>query len=395
MSARTYFLLKQKALPNDRQKIIWTLQFFVGNAEPWARGKLGLFHNPNRGDPYPDYAAFETDARVVFGAMNRATEARNNVFSICQKEGETIGQFLHRFRPEADASEMSDAALIHRLRQCLPATIQTSVAVLRGGAAPERIAEWYEALHLIDQSQVTSAAILNSVPAASRPLQVPIVEMDAGDESSCQATQDKEREKTALLKEIATEVICGVKTVLPTTNRFSILEHCTDLTAQSMNAASQSPVLSTIPEVQSTNPATTEEHPPFILVRSCGSSKRSSTNLKLRLEPVDSHQPMDATALLDTGATGLFIDEPYVEAKRFTRQKLPRSIPVYNIDGTLNEHGSVKECVDLIVRYGDHTERARFYVTQLGGDALVVGHPWLVQHNPEINWVTGEVKMTR
>src|SRR6201985_3206221 len=142
-------------------------------------------------------------------------------------------------------------------------------------------------------------------------------------------------------------------------------------------------------------PAPTEDHPPFILVRSCGSSKRSSTNLKLHLEPVDSHQPMDATALLDTGATGLFIEEPYVEAKRFTRQKLPRSIPVYNIDGTLNEHGSVKECVDLIVRYGDHTERARFYVTQLGGDALVGGHPWLIPHKPEINWPTGEVKMTR
>ena len=182
-----------------------------------------------------------------------------------------------------------------------------------------------------------------------------------------------------------------------TGNRFSVLEPCTDSTAQNMMSIpgvqctdqeeeKEAPVVDQLKE---------EEHPPFILVRSCNSSKRSSTNLKLRLESIDSHQPMDATALLDTGATGLFIDEPYVEAKRFTRQKLPRSIPVYNIDGTLNEHGSVKECVDLIVRYGDHTERARFYVTQLGGDALVVGHPWLVQHNPEINWATGEVKMTR
>jgi hypothetical protein len=83
---------------------------------------------------------------------------------------------------------------------------------------------------------------------------------------------------------------------------------------------------------------------------------------------------MDATALLDTGVTGIFIDETYVEAKRFIRQKLPHSI-------TLNEYGSVRECVDLIVCYGDHTECAWFYVTQLGGDALVVGHPWLVQHN--------------
>jgi hypothetical protein len=63
-----------------------------------------------------------------------------------------------------------------------------------------------------------------------------------------------------------------------------------------------------------------------------------------------------------------------VEAKRFPQQKLPCSILVYNIDGTctLNEHGSVKEGVDLIVHYGNHTERVQSYVTQLGGDALIV-----------------------
>ena len=79
---------------------------------------------------------------------------------------------------------------------------------------------------------------------------------------------------------------------------------------------------------------------------------------------------------------------------KFTRCKLPRSIPVYNIDGTLNENRSVKEYVDLIVRFGDHTERARFYISALGGDTLVIGHPWLVQHNPEINWTMGKIQMS-
>ena len=72
---------------------------------------------------------------------------------------------------------MSDVALIHRLCHCLPATIQISVALMKGGTAPERITEWYEALHLIDQNQVTSAAILDSVPAANQSIQVPVIEM--------------------------------------------------------------------------------------------------------------------------------------------------------------------------------------------------------------------------
>ena len=137
-----------------------------------------------------------------------------------------------------------------------------------------------------------------------------------------------------------------------------------------------------------------EETLPFILVRSCG-PRRRSTKLKLQLESIDSHCPLDAEGLLDTGATGLSIDEPYVDEMKFTRCKLPQSLPVYNIDGTLNENGSVREYGDLIVRFGDHTERARFYITALGGDALIIGHPWLVQHNPEINWTTGEIQMSR
>ena len=176
--------------------------------------------------------------------------------------------------------------------------------------------------------------------------------------------------------------------------RFSILEPCTDVVAQNMMSNSDANVHDENEAVAPTVPELEEENPPFILVRSCG-SRRRSTKLKLQLESIDSHRPLDAEGLLDTGATGLFIDEPYVDEMKFTRCKLPRSIPVYNIDGTLNENGSVKEYVDLIVRFGDHTERARFYITALGGDALVIGHPWLVQHNPEINWTTGEIRMSR
>ena len=53
MAARTYFSLKPRALPHERTKIIWVLQFFAEKAEPWARGKLELIHNPSTSDPYP------------------------------------------------------------------------------------------------------------------------------------------------------------------------------------------------------------------------------------------------------------------------------------------------------------------------------------------------------
>ena len=42
----------------------------------------------------------------------------------------------------------------------------------------------------------------------------------------------------------------------------------------------------------------------------------------------------------------------------------------------------------------NHLECAFFAVTSLGKQSVIMGHSWLQKHNPNINWATGEVKMT-
>ena len=41
-----------------------------------------------------------------------------------------------------------------------------------------------------------------------------------------------------------------------------------------------------------------------------------------------------------------------------------------------------------------HMERARIDIYNLGKIELILRMPWLVAHNPEIDWEKGEVKMT-
>ena len=98
---------------------------------------------------------------------------------------------------------------------------------------------------------------------------------------------------------------------------------------------------------------------------------------------------------MDGRATGEFIDCHNAKSNRLHTRKLSKSIPVYNVDGTLNESGSITEVVDLILRYWNHSERTLFTVTGLGKQKLILGHSWLRKHNLEIDWVTGEVKMSR
>jgi len=47
------------------------------------------------------------------------------------------------------------------------------------------------------------------------------------------------------------------------------------------------------------------------------------------------------------------------------------------------------------VYYKDHIERMRIDMCDLEKTEVILGMPWLAIHNPEINWETGEVKMTR
>jgi len=121
----------------------------------------------------------------------------------------------------------------------------------------------------------------------------------------------------------------------------------------------------------------------------------TSLKLKVELETTDTGEVKSINSFVDSGATGEFINHHYAKSNRLHTRKLSEPIPVYNVDGTLNEAGSITEVVYLILRYQNHLERTLFTVTGLGKQKLILGHSWLQKHNPEIYWVTGEVKMSR
>ena len=100
-------------------------------------------------------------------------------------------------------------------------------------------------------------------------------------------------------------------------------------------------------------------------------------------------------ALIDCGATGEFIDHEFVRAHELRTYQLPCPIRLYNADGSPNEIRKITEAIDLVVQYKGHKSQSNFYISGIGHKAIVLGHTWLSEHNPDINWHTGEVKLTR
>ena len=88
------------------------------------------------------------------------------------------------------------------------------------------------------------------------------------------------------------------------------------------------------------------------------------------------------------------MDWDYVERNRFTTQKLQCAIPVFNVDGTRNEAGSIMEIIDTILQYNGHTECTSFAVTDLGKQDIILRFTGLQEHNLEIDWQTWKVVMS-
>ena len=84
--------------------------------------------------------------------------------------------------------------------------------------------------------------------------------------------------------------------------------------------------------------------------------------VKVGLKLVDTHQMVDVDALLDSGATGVFMDRKFAEHNGIAMWKLDKPICVYNVDGTMNQGGSITHETTMMMLHEEHHEKAVFKV---------------------------------
>jgi len=117
--------------------------------------------------------------------------------------------------------------------------------------------------------------------------------------------------------------------------------------------------------------------------------------MRVGLEKLESHERIAVKALLDSGATGLFMDTTFAREKGFKIEKLKNPLLVRNVDGTVNVEGAITHQVECNMFFKGHIERVRMNIYNLGKTEVILGMPWLAAHNPEIDWEKEEVEMTR
>ena len=188
-----------------------------------------------------------------------------------------------------------------------------------------------------------------------------------------------------------------VKDTPHSTNCFSVLENCTVGSTKDMLDSNVLPMTEeVVSKSETSKPAhtlsETEKRISELLQERV--FRRSTYNVPIQVHTVDSNRPLAMKALIDCGATAEFINHEFVRAHEIQTYLVPHPIGLYNADGLPNEIGKITKAINLVVQYKGHRSQSKFYISSIGNKVIVLGHAWLAEHNPDINWCTGKVKMT-
>ncbi len=111
----------------------------------------------------------------------------------------------------------------------------------------------------------------------------------------------------------------------------------------------------------------------------------STTLLPVRLQwAAERHEGM---ALLDSGAEGNLLDISLAQLLHIPLIPLRHKISVSALNGqSLPPLISLSTVPITLVTSGNHSETITFLVTHSPLAPVVLGHPWLTQHNPRVDW---------
>ncbi|KAI2668703.1 Transposon Ty3-I Gag-Pol polyprotein [Labeo rohita] len=104
------------------------------------------------------------------------------------------------------------------------------------------------------------------------------------------------------------------------------------------------------------------------------------------------HQRIVTTAFVDSGAAGNFIDQDFAVQLGIETEVLSQPLTITAIDGRpLNFSPVIRHTKEIHLIIGNHTEKIQLYITKITSPPVILGHPWLITHDPFISWTNNKI----
>jgi hypothetical protein len=110
--------------------------------------------------------------------------------------------------------------------------------------------------------------------------------------------------------------------------------------------------------------------------------------VRLLTAPITLADSIKTTAMVDSGAMGNFIHPRFIELHELVT-KTHEPLIVNDMNGCLLS--KVDQQVEIRMTIGGHSETLMFDIAPLGKHNIVLGLPWLQQHNPTVHWSSGKL----
>jgi len=114
--------------------------------------------------------------------------------------------------------------------------------------------------------------------------------------------------------------------------------------------------------------------------------ENDNDHIMVKIQLHGKNESVTINAMIDSGGTEDFIDSEVFDKHgiKMVIAKNPREI--YLADGKPSAMGSVTHMTKVPMDISSHRELATFQVVNLQNHEVILGMPWLRQHNPTIDW---------
>lgn len=115
----------------------------------------------------------------------------------------------------------------------------------------------------------------------------------------------------------------------------------------------------------------------------------NSSHFRVQIALREQNRNIETAAMVDSGATALFMSKDFIRQYGIRTFPLRRSIGILNIDGTKNQAGQITHFARAKLSVDGHERWTDFLITNLGQKGVILGLPWLRKENPEVDWEKG------
>ena len=110
-------------------------------------------------------------------------------------------------------------------------------------------------------------------------------------------------------------------------------------------------------------------------------------SIRIKVWIVNNGRPIDAFAILDSGAEGVYCNKTFIMKHKISTHPLETSVYAQNVDGTMNKQGIIHHAAILQMEMGmRHKEYIKMAITNTGNHNILLGTDWLKAYNPSIDW---------